>query len=537
MKQFIFSLVLVSAFFFTLFTKKIAAQNRIEILPFEEVKIENHALKWQTKTKEGRELRHGQALEITFPEKFWSRRLNYVRIHFRKDPRYLTLNPEKIDKNGAYISLSCQNDGQINDGLSWHTWKDQFGAEKFATAGGPENLNRNIFNNIQNLVGDFPIRRIRLTNNGRGNTKLAIAQIHYIECSFLKPEGDLNEDTQIFHASVNHPQRVKFSFDEKTGKPMKIGEAWQLKLPEKYVSRPINYMIVRFRQSEEKIIEKADPKYREPDPAKVLVQVADGKSGLLWPWYDRYGTEKYVEPRTADDPENENLHDCQNCFPGIDAESIVLENVGYGAPEKSIAFLYSLEVLFLPETSGASFKEIIFTGGTKFSNHEMKLPLPEFTGGPRFAGKYPDSLMIGVRRYFRTIYQNKNPSEYFFPTATPDPIDGYIDSPGRLHLFLPAGKRFRQIEISAGDVDNTILEKNKDGHFGRLGWAELYCYFKSADSGRMRLISDKANVGPEGIIVFSPDTGDIPIQPGDELIIESRLDVCFIMGLRLLLAD
>ncbi len=512
------------------YANRAGGQNKIITLPCENFEQSENTLKWRAPEIEGLTLNHGHTIEISFAKEFRHRRINYVRVHFRKDPQYLVLNSQRIDENGAYLSLLCHN----SEASSWHNWSDQFGSEKFATAGGPDNLNRNIFNSIQSLVGNYPIDKIRISNHGRGNHSLAIAQVHYIECAFLKSYDDPEKIGRTFSASHMFPGRVKFSFNEENGIPMKSGEIWELQLPQTVQGKPINYIIMRFRQDAEKI---AQSMTRDPDPAYILVQALEKDSNLLWPWYDRYGTEKYVEPRTPDDPENENLHDCQSSMPGVQAKALIIENIGYGDPEKSIALLHSVEISFMADGSGANFKEMIFTPGTSFSHPEKGLILPVFAGGPRFGGKYPDSLMIGARRGFRQIYQNKTPFKHFFATTEPDPKDGFIDSLGRLHLFLPVGKKLRQIEISAGDVDNTVLEKNKDNHFGRLGWAELYCYIKSGFDGKMRLISEKVNVGPEGIIAISPDTGDVPIRPGDELVIESRLDVCFIMGIRLLLTS
>lgn len=525
----LFATLIVSLFLLS-FSANVSGQSKTEPLFPENFELSENTLIWRSLKTEGLALRHDHAIEIIFPEELGRRRLNYVRVHFRKDPRNLEQNPQFIDENGAYLSLSCHNSASF----SWHSWADQFGSEKFATAGEPEKLNRNVFNSIQSLVGSFPVDKIRLTNHGRGKKNLAIAQIHFIECSFLKPGENPGKISRVFAASSIFPGRVKFSFNEENGTAMKIGETWKLQLPPKKIGKRINCIVMRFRQAAEKIT--LDNR-RDPDPAYILVQAMDKDSKLLWPWYDRYGTEKYVEPRTADDPENENLHDCQVCMPEIQAECLIIENVGYGDRERAIALLHSAEIYFLPETEGATFKELIFTQGTSFSCPEKGRPVPVFAGGPRFGGKYPNSLMIGIRRYFRKIYQSKIPFKHFFATVEPEAKTGFIDASGRLHVFLPPGKSLRQVEIAAGDVDNTVLEKNKDNHFGRLGWSELYCYIKSVADGKMRLISEKVNVGPEGVIAISPDAGDQFIYPGDELIIESRLDVCYIMGIRLLLVD
>ncbi len=478
----------------------------------------------------GKTIHNSEAWEICFPARFKQRPLNFVRIHFRKDPKYLVLNKSKLDENGAYLSLYCHNSGSSK----WVQWADQFGSEKFATVGTPQNLNRNVFNSIQNLVGNFPIDKIRLVNTGRGKTELAVAQIHYLECFFL-PEVQKNKNyTRKFFASSQNQTTVRFVFDQLKGLPIQQKDCWKLQLPKSFIGRQINYIVLRFRQPPEDVAAKTEI---DPDPAYILVQAQDKNTRLLWPWYDRYGTEKFVESRTADDPENESLHDCLSCMNGVQPDSIILTNVGFGNPEHSVALMHSAEVVFFAEEKDTFSKEIIFVKNTSFAQSQKGLLLPNFGGGPRFGGKYPGALMIGVRRYFRKIYQNMIPSKHYFHTSIPQPEQGYIDSIGRLILNLPAGKKFRQIEIAAGDVDNTVLSKNKDGHFGRLGWSELYCYLKSGKDQKLRLISNKANVGPEGIIVISPDSGDIKISENDQLVIESRLDVAFIMGIRFLFAN
>lgn len=478
----------------------------------------------------GQAIGHSTAWEINIPSQFSKRRLNFVRMHFCKDPQYLQLNDHKMDENGAYLSLSCHNAAAG----SWHQWSDQFGPEKFATVGNRHKLNRNVFNSIQSLVGEFPIDKIRLINMGRGKTELAIAHIYYLECFFLAEASSVEACSQSFKAVSQNSTTARFVFDDAVGKPFKQGEKWCLRLPQEFAGRQINYIIMRFRQPQEKIIKDES---RDENPAYILVEAHDSASGWLWPWYDRYGTEKYVEPRSADDPENENLHDCLNCMGGVKADKIILTNAGYGDPVRSVAMMYSTEVVFFPDLTNTFFRELIYTTNTRFASPLQKQVLPEFGGGPRFGGKYPGAMMLGVRRPFRKIYQDGIPPAHRFVTTQPAAEDGYIDGLGRLFLNLPAGKKLRQIEVAAGDVDNTVLETNKDAHFGRLGWSELYFYIKNGNDRKLRLLSRKVNVGPEGIIAVAPDCGDFEIMAGDQLVIESRLDVGYIMGLRLLFAD
>lgn len=502
------------------------AQNNIVAVDEGELQIMADSFKLKI-SENGRAIGHSTAWEITMPPQFSDRKLNYVRVHFCKDPQYLQLNEHRIDENGAYLSLNCHNpvDG------TWHQWSDQFGPEKFATVGDRHKLNRNVFNSIQSLVGEFPVDKIRLINTGRGKTELAIAHIYYLECFFLAEASSVNLCSQSINAVWQNSTTARFVFDDAVGRPFKRGEKWCLQLPQELAGRQINYIIMRFRQSADKIV---DDNSRDQSPAYILVEAQDIASGLLWPWYDRYGTEKYVEPRSADDPENENLHDCLNCMNGVAADKIVLTNTGYGDPDRSIALMYSVEVVFFPDHANTCARELIYTRNTRFADPVQKKILPEFGGGPRFGGQYPGALMLGVRRCFREIYQKGIPQEHRFETSKPAAEDGFIDGLGRLFLYLPAGKKLRQVELAAGDVDNTVLETNKDAHFGRLGWSELYLYIKNGNDQKLRLLARKVNVGPEGIIAVTPDCGDYEIMSGDQLVIESRLDVAYIMGVRLL---
>lgn len=505
------------------------AQRSIVAVEDEQLQIMADSFKLKI-DENGQAIGHSTAWEITMPSQFRNRKLNFVRVHFCKDAQYLQLNEQKMDENGAYLSLSCHNAAAG----SWHQWSDQFGPEKFATVGNRHKLNRNIFNSIQSLVGEFAIDKIRLINMGRGKTELAIAHIYYLECFFLAEASSRETCMQSFHAMSQNSTTARFVFDDAVGKLLKQGEKWCLLLPEKFAGRQINYIIMRFRQSQNKMINDGS---RDQSPAYILVEAHDLASGLLWPWYDRYGTEKYVEPRSADDPENENLHDCLNCMAGVKADKIVLTNAGYGDPLQSVAMMYSAEVVFFPDFTNTSIREFIYTPGTRFASPDEKRILPEFGGGPRLGGKYPGAMMLGVRRHFRKIYQDKIPQVHRFATTQPVAEDGFIDGLGRLCFYLPTGKKLRQIEVAAGDVDNTVLETNKDAHFGRLGWSELYFYIKNGKDRKLRLLARKVNVGPEGIIAVAPDYGDYEIMIGDQLVIESRLDVGYIMGLRLLFVN
>ncbi|PKL49038.1 MAG: hypothetical protein CVV42_07680 [Candidatus Riflebacteria bacterium HGW-Riflebacteria-2] len=506
-----------------------AASVRADNILIDAALLESHAdsCKLIIQEDSGKSIRHNEEWEIEFPQQFRNRRLNYVRMHFCKDPKFLELNDRKFDENGAYLSLSYRN----ADKKTWHVWSDQFGSEKFATVGSKQNLNRNVFYGIQSMAGGFPIDRVRIKNKGRGKTELAVAQVHYLEFFFVEEPRQDETYSRVFSANPMGDYKVRFDIDNVAGLPMYQNESWCFNLPESMAGRQINYIVIKFRQSSEKI---ASDTYFDENPASILVQARDRNTGHIWPWYDRYGREKYVEPRTADDPETECLHDCLSCMKNVQPDRIILKHIGSGDREKSIALLYSVEVIVFPDIARTSISELIFTADTSFSDPAAGLDFPAYGGGPRFGGKYPGALMIGVRRHFRRIYQNAIHLMHRFATSEPLPQDGYIDALGRLNLNLPAGKKLRQVEIAAGDVDNTILSHNKDKHFGRLGWSELYAYIRSGSDMKLRLIADKANVGPEGVIVFLPDSGDIDIFPGDQLVIESRLDVAYLMGIRLM---
>jgi hypothetical protein len=161
--------------------------------------LESHAdsCKLIIQEDSGKSIRHNEEWEIEFPQQFRNRRLNYVRMHFCKDPKFLELNDRKFDENGAYLSLSYRN----ADKKTWHVWSDQFGSEKFATVGSKQKLNRNVFYGIQSMADGFPIDRVRIKNKGRGKTKLAVAQVHYLEFFFVEEPRQDETYSRVFSAN------------------------------------------------------------------------------------------------------------------------------------------------------------------------------------------------------------------------------------------------------------------------------------------------------------------------------------------------
>lgn len=254
----------------------------------------------------------------------------------------------------------------------------------------------------------------------------------------------------------------------------------------------------------------------DPYGAYSRVEAHDTKKNQWISWVDPagYSTDKFAEPRSASDPENEVLHDWIATVGNITPDTIRVTNVGRN-PEHSISQIHGLEVIFHPEIEHVDFEERIYCQGTEFVHIEKEKLLPSYGGGEHISGKYIGAIPLGHAR--PTHYETSN-----------DPGSGAHHESSRLTIDLTPGKKLVQVEIAVGDT-----EYRKDGQ-NRLGWAKLWIGIKRKNSqDNIEWFMKSINVPPQGVLAGAPHLENANIKEGDTLVIESRADTSYCMGWRL----
>lgn len=346
------------------------------------------------------------------------------------------------------------------------------------------------------------------------------------------PADDLAEkqkakDPQVTEIFVTPTKRTSttltFRVPSPEGKEMKPGERWLFQVPPDLRGANIRTMV---------LVHRKDPKNqgpmvgsREEQGAYSLVTARKTGTEQWVTWSDQYGSKKYAEPRSAYDPENENLHDWMSAVGATPIDLVAVTSVGSG--EKAITSVHELVVEFFPPGQVGSKQEEIFTPGTEFADPAVGRIKPKYGGGmgAHFSdqqlkehGLYPQAIELGgYGGNRRDVSQN-----------------AYLDSQGNLHIKLPPGKVLGGFEIAVGDTAfepsrPASEQRNKDGHVGRLGWAKLYAWL-SHNGQRGEQFMEKVNVPPSGVLSGGPAQTGYVTQPGDEIVVQSQGHLSWVMG-------
>lgn len=287
-------------------------------------------------------------------------------------------------------------------------------------------------------------------------------------------------------------------------------------IPQNYRDRVIRDVILKHRKDSSHF--QGEGWDTEGAYSRVLVRTSDGK----WrSWIDPkgYNSDKFAEPRSASDPENEVLHDWIATVGEVKPTVISVENIGHGA--NAISNIHGLEVVFFPETEGVKYDQTIFSPGTSFIDLEKDIQLPTYGGGKQFGGKYPNAVVLGGLGNAQNLSIDRDKTK---------PL--YTDEQGRLHIKLQPGKKFIGLEVSAGDTHPDGIT-NKQGGIGTLGWAKIYAGLKTPGQEDAQYFMRNVNVPPAGVLAGGYNEAEHIVKDGEELVIESKQDATYVMGYRI----
>ncbi len=262
-------------------------------------------------------------------------------------------------------------------------------------------------------------------------------------------------------------------------------------------------------------------KSNDPCGAYTRVRVLDANTMEWKDWKDPkgYNPVKYAERRG--DIEYENLHDWIHTVGNISPIAVELTSAGTD-PNLSVVTEHSLDAITYPEVDGdTEIQEQIYSKGTRFidlAGNGSKLPI---YGGGKHEGHYNDAVPLG----------GSNGKEHFPMTETLSGDEEYLDSSGRLHIKLPAGKNPISLEIAVGD---TWFNYKGPGKY-QLGWAKFNADLYRDGSSQERFM-DNVNVPPQGILSGGLSDNEFVAQEGDELILSSSAGTTYLMGWRVMYA-
>lgn len=340
-----------------------------------------------------------------------------------------------------------------------------------------------------------------------------------------KTETELEKDTAIDFVFDN-PEitsyiRINYSFPEYEGKELKPGHRLLFIIPEEFRSRIIRDVILRHRKDSKYAVDINPADRHDPHGAYSRVELHDDRADTWVSWRDPrgYDSDKFAEPRSAHNPEEEVLHDWIATAGPIQADSIRVTNVG-NHPEFSTSQIHGLEVVFYPEFKAVNFREIIYTLGTKFIDLEKGELLPSYGGGSFNEGRYLGAIPLNqVRSSLYELGEDPGP-------------EAKIED-GKLIIKLDSGKKLLQVEVAIGDTEHLNYINPKTNRHMRLGYAKLKMGIKRAKTQNIEWFVNNVNVPPQGVIAGGPHLEKQNIEPGDELILESQADTSYIMGWRL----
>ncbi len=478
----------------------------------------------------GVEVRAGGSLWCPVPPDLRGRVLQFVVVNYRRDADGA--------KAPAWIGVRLQPESDRSEthrGVGPITWTDQFGPRKFVPVAPPNRPKQSTFLGCNDLLGNRPLAGAFIDNRADEGSS-ATMRVHRVDLVFLARGNRVAPERTATFAGAEQLNTLcwRHRLDTRVGRPLAPGESCEFVMPESGAFPYIAYIVLKHRKDPLLWPEgAADTAARDPNPAYMLVEVRDARTGLWRRWADRYGVAKYSEVRAPENPEDETLHNGLRTFGRVAADRVRVTNVGTGDPRLAVARVHELQVTFYPDVASACRREQIFTPETAFNAPERGVLIPLIGGGPRLEGRFPGAVPLGPGWRARLAAIGTLPASHTFPVTEEPPFPCRRDGLGRFVIPLPERGRLLMTEFAIGDLDVTTLQPNKDGFFGRAGRAELTVWLRNrAVPGRCFPAIVRNNIGMAGLIAIGAPPGAGPLQAGDELVAAVTGDVAFLMGYR-----
>ncbi|KKS44457.1 MAG: hypothetical protein UV48_C0001G0029 [Candidatus Azambacteria bacterium GW2011_GWA2_42_9] len=333
-------------------------------------------------------------------------------------------------------------------------------------------------------------------------------------------EKEASFDVVLDNPEIVSYTTINYELNEYGGRELRSERRIGFIIPKEFHNRLVRDVILKHRK-DNKYAENIGPDRHDPHGAYSLVELHDWADKKWVGWVDPKGHSpiKFAEPRSANDPENEVLHDWIATVGKIQSDAVRVTNVGNDRAY-SVSQIHGLEIVFFPELENVSYKQRIYSSGTHFIDLENNNLSPAYGGGSHTEGIYQGAIALNQRGV--ALYElRKNPG----PEA--------ILEQKCLRIKLEAGQSLVQVEIAIGDSEHLERINTKTNRKIRFGYAKLWVGIKKKNSDKINWFVKNANIPPQGVISGAPKLNESHIEDGDELIIEGRDDATYIMGWRL----
>jgi len=309
---------------------------------------------------------------------------------------------------------------------------------------------------------------------------------------------------------------------------LKPGEIAYFAVPPDLSDRPIRFAVLGHRQdpATEKGSKPGEKWDAVPGLTSVQFHAKDEPGNKGWHFWEGQASgnmgAKFAEVRET--PEIENLYEFAKYGTGNvstgeqSTRPLPVDAIRMVSTGKDVVKISEITLKVLPPKPDR-YIEHSFSNGTKFGDPET-LHGETLGGGQAFEGTFPGALAL------KPFGQMPNP-----PALPP----GWYLEKGQLHIPLPKGASMTGLELAIGDSHDD-KKTNSDGGYGKQGWAKANAYLQKAN-GQRDTILDRENVPPEGVLVGTAADGCYQAQEGDEIVIDSKSDTSYLMGLRIWLND
>jgi len=141
--------------------------------------------------------------------------------------------------------------------------------------------------------------------------------------------------------------RVNYPFSEHDGRELKPGHSLLFVVPDEFKKRIVRDVVLRHRKDSKYAVD-IGPDRHDPNGAYSRVELQSVDDGKWIEWRDPkgYNPDKFAEPRSAGNPEEEVLHDWIATVGAINADAVRVTNVGKNS-DYSVSSVHGMEVVFL----------------------------------------------------------------------------------------------------------------------------------------------------------------------------------------------
>ena len=348
---------------------------------------------------------------------------------------------------------------------------------------------------------------------------------------FFKKESrngaEIDPDVEIVREGpkISSGTNIEFTFENLEGEKLVPGKKFLFKIPKEWQGKVVRDVVLIHRKGEEgrELIQNG----WDPYGAYSRVEVHEVHGGGWRQWRDPkgYDPDKFAEPRPAESPEIENLHDWIHTVGFLKADEIRVTNVGehliYSASR-----IHALRVIFYPDfevLKNADYRERIYCFGTEFIDFKERTHLmPRYGGGSHTEGIYRNAVALNQDSLNPELYEVRD-----------DPGEGVKRTKNMLTIDLEPGRELLFFEVAIGDAKHLAEPDPETGRRKKPGGALMWVGIEHAGESKPEWFMEGVNVPPQETLAGAPLSDKTKIRLGDKLVIKIDDDPAYVMGWRI----